>query len=232
MAATAVPHEPAPITATLVGIAITVVGPLQPSSARVPTLLAVDELAGPVAVLVPVKAFSEAKRRLAPALAPADRAALARSMATTVVLAARPLPVAVVCDDAEVAEWASEQGAIVVLSPGRGLNTAVEDGADALAARGARQGIVAHADLPRASSLAWVARFPGVPLVPDRHDDGTNVACIPAASGFRFSYGPASFRRHCAEARRIGLSLRVVRDPVLGFDVDLPADLTATPAFL
>ncbi len=34
---------------------------------------------GPVAVLLPVKAFGEAKRRLAPALDPADRAALERA---------------------------------------------------------------------------------------------------------------------------------------------------------
>lgn len=186
-----------------------------------------DALPGPVAVLVPVKAFSEAKRRLAPALDPAARAALARSMATTVVVAARPLPVAVVCDDGEVAAWATEEGALVILTPGRGLNRAVEDGVESLATRGAERVIVAHADLPLASSLAWVADFDGVTLVPDRHDDGTNVACVPAAAGFRFAYGPGSFRRHCDEAVRIGCELRVARDPVLGFDVDLPADLTA-----
>ena len=51
---------------------------------------------GPVAVLVPVKAFAEAKLRLAPALDPAHRAELARAMATHVVNSAAPLPVAVV----------------------------------------------------------------------------------------------------------------------------------------
>jgi 2-phospho-L-lactate guanylyltransferase (CobY/MobA/RfbA family) len=70
-----------------------------------------------------------------------------------------------------------------------------------------------------------VADFDGVTLVPDRRDDGTNVACVPVDVGFRFSYGGGSFRRHAAEARRLGLPLRIVRDPVLGWDVDLPADL-------
>ena len=60
---------------------------------------------GPVAVLVPVKAFGEAKLRLAPALDPTHRATLARTMATHVVTSAAPLPTAVVCDDAEVAAW-------------------------------------------------------------------------------------------------------------------------------
>jgi len=182
---------------------------------------------GPVAVLVPVKAFSAAKVRLAPALAAPDRAALARTMADHVLDAAVPIPVAVVCDDEEVAAWAAGRNAVVIREPGRGLNGAVEEGVAWLAAAGARQVIVAHADLPLARDLAWVARFPGVTLVPDRRDDGTNVACIPADAGFAFSYGPGSFARHAVEARRLGLSLRVVREPSLGWDVDIPADLSA-----
>src|SRR5439155_3251937 len=94
---------------------------------------------GPVAVLVPVKAFATAKLRLAPAMAAGERAALARTMADRVVAAASPLPVAVVCDDDEVAAWARERGAIVIHEPGRGLNGAVQEGVSWLAGEGARQ---------------------------------------------------------------------------------------------
>ncbi|HEV7887997.1 MAG TPA: 2-phospho-L-lactate guanylyltransferase [Acidimicrobiales bacterium] len=180
---------------------------------------------GPVAVLVPVKAFAEAKLRLAPALPPARRAALAQAMAERVLAAAEPLPVAVVCDDAEVAVWAATRGAIVLAEPGRGLNGAVEAGVSQLAAAGARQVIVAHADLPLATDLAWVAHFGGVTLVPDRRRDGTNVVCVPSGAGFGFSYGPGSFDRHMAEARRLDLPVRVVAEPLLAWDVDVPADL-------
>ena len=182
---------------------------------------------GPVAVLVPVKAFADAKLRLAPALPAEARSRLAREMADHVLAAAGPLPVAVVCDDAAVADWARDRGALVVWEPGRGLNGAVQAGVDRLATAGARQVIVAHADLPLAGPLAWACRFPGVTLVPDRRDDGTNVACVPATAGFTFSYGPGSYQRHGAEARRLGLPLRVVREPLLGHDVDVPADLLA-----
>ena len=182
---------------------------------------------GPVAVLLPVKAFTEAKRRLAPALDPAARAALAQAMATLVLASAAPLPVAVVCDDADVAEWARDAGALVVWEPERGLNRAVEAGVARLAAAGARRVIVAHADLPLALDLGWVGRFLGVTLVPDRRDNGTNALCVPADAGFTFSYGPGSLARHAAEAHRLGLALRVVREPTLGHDVDLPADLPA-----
>ena len=184
---------------------------------------------GPVAVLVPVKAFAQAKIRLAPALDAAERWRLARTMAERVLAAAHPLPVAVVCDDPEVADWASQRGALVISEPGRGLNGAVEAGVDALARAGFDRVIVAHADLPLATELCWVSSWTGVTLVPDRHDDGTNVACVPTRSGFKFSYGPGSFGRHCIEAERVHLALRVVREPALGWDVDLPADLADLP---
>jgi 2-phospho-L-lactate guanylyltransferase len=183
-------------------------------------------LLGRTAVLVPVKAFAEAKVRLAAALGPAERAELARSMAGQVIRAARHLPVAVVCDDREVADWARALGVLVVWEPGRGLNGAVEAGVTRLAGLGVEQVIVAHADLPLARDLTWVADFEGVTLVPDRSDDGTNVACVPTDSGFRFAYGPGSFARHRTEAARVGLPLRVVHEPSLGWDVDVPADLT------
>lgn len=180
---------------------------------------------GPVAVLVPVKAFSEAKLRLAPALPPLGRRELARSMATHVVEAARPLPVAVVCDDLDVAAWARNLNALVIWEPERGLNRAVEAGVARLADMGALRVVVAHGDLPLAGGFEPTARFAGVTIVPDSRDDGTNVICVPSRAGFTFSYGPGSFARHRAEAHRLGLALRVVRERALGHDVDLPADL-------
>lgn len=180
----------------------------------------------PVAVLVPVKSFRQAKVRLAPALDDDARAALAREMATTVVRAASPLPVWVVCDDDEVAEWAAGLGTFTLWRPGLGLNGAVASGVDELGKVFGRV-IVAHADLPHAVDLAWVADFDGVTLVPDRRDDGTNVACVPTRAGFTFAYGPGSFGRHVAEAERLGLPLRIERSRRLGWDVDLPDDLVA-----
>jgi 2-phospho-L-lactate guanylyltransferase len=184
-----------------------------------------------VVVLIPVKAFHHAKVRLADVLSTTERAKLARSMAAHVIQCAKPLPVSIVCDDPDVADWARSVGAAVIWSPGKGLNGAVNDGIDALVGSGARRVIVAHADLPHAAALAPIGDFDGVTLVPDRRDDGTNVACIPTSSGFRFQYGPGSFDRHRSEAERLGLPLRVARDERLAWDVDVPDDL-ATPDFI
>ena len=132
-----------------------------------------------------------------------------------------------VCDDDEVASWALDAGAGVLWKPGRGLNGAVSEGVDDLAAAEVDTVVVAHADLPHARTLAGLAQTPGVTLVPDRHDDGTNVAVVPSRAGFTFAYGPGSFARHAAEARRLDLPLRVVHDPRLAWDVDRPEDLDA-----
>ena len=177
------------------------------------------------AVLVPVKAFVQAKQRLAPVLDPPTRRALAEAMAATVLAAAAPLRTAVVCDDEEVRSWAERQGAEAIWTPGLGLNGAVEAGVAHLARRGVERVVVAHADLPLATYLAWLADGDGVALVPDRHGDGTNVASVPAVAGFSFAYGAASFTAHRAEASRLGLTLRLVPDRRLGWDVDVPADL-------
>ena len=146
-------------------------------------------------------------------------------MATHVVRSAGSLPVAVVCDDREVAEWASGEGASVIWAPERGLNGAVQEGVAVLASRGMSRVVVAAGDLPLATDLAWAARFLGVTIVPDRHHEGTNVIAVPSHCGFRFAYGTGSFLRHLEEARRLDLPVRVVHSSPLAWDVDLPEDL-------
>jgi 2-phospho-L-lactate/phosphoenolpyruvate guanylyltransferase len=180
-------------------------------------------------VLVPVKSFALAKRRLHRAMDADQRAELARAMADRVVSAAFPLPVAVVCDDNAVAEWARERGALVVWEPGRGLNGAVEAGVDHLRTGGVLEVVVAHADLPRADDLAGVRGLGGVAIVSDRYGNGTNVMALPTGCGFQFSYGPGSFARHGAEALRLGLHVEVLDRPDLAWDVDEPADVVPVP---
>lgn len=179
------------------------------------------------AVLVPVKGFGRAKLRLAPALSPARRRELAETMATRVVTSAGALPVAVVCDDEEVAAWARGLGASVIWAPGLGLNGAVQRGVECLARDGVQAVAVAAGDLPLATDLGWVTEFPGITLIPDRRHDGTNVIALPSNIAFRFSYGPGSFSRHLAQSRDCGVPVRVVHSSPLAWDVDLPEDLAA-----
>jgi 2-phospho-L-lactate guanylyltransferase len=177
------------------------------------------------AVLIPVKAFSRAKLRLAPALSPDRRQELARTMATRVVRSAGRLPVSVVCDDQEVSDWARALGASVIWAPGLGLNGAVQEGVSRLGRDGVDLVAVAAGDLPLATDLGWVVEFRGITLVPDRRHDGTNVIAVPTGAAFTFSYGPSSYARHLQQSRALHLPIRVVHSSPLAWDVDFPEDL-------
>ena len=177
-------------------------------------------------MIVPVKAFAQAKHRLSPQLSQSERADLSRSMATHVISVAAPFEVFVVCDDDEVASWAKGLGAEVVICHEVGLNPAVAQGVKHLRHLGFRQAIVAHGDLPLASGFTqFIDEESCVGIAPDRWENGTNVLSVPTECNFEFSYGPGSFYRHIQEANRLGLPEKIHRDPALAFDVDLPCDL-------
>lgn len=177
-------------------------------------------------MLVPVKAFADAKARLSPVLSPTERERLARWSAERVVAAAGEAPVYVACDDDSVAQWATDHGASVLWHPGVGLNAAVANSVTDLRALGVQHVVVAHGDLPRAAQLASVAQKDTITLVPDGVGDGTNVLALPTSVQFQFAYGAGSFQRHLAHAFTIGVAVAVRRDSLLCLDIDVPADLT------
>lgn len=179
------------------------------------------------AVVVPVRAFGSGKSRLGVLLDGPRRSGLLAAMADRVVDAAGALPVAVVSSAGEVRAWAAGRGLDVLEDPGS-LNEAAAAGVRWAARCGFSRAVIAHADLPLARSIAPLARDgarPVVAAVPCHRDDGTPVLSVPTACSFDFAYGPGSFRRHAAEARRRGLAFRVLREPTLSHDVDTPEDL-------
>jgi 2-phospho-L-lactate guanylyltransferase len=180
-----------------------------------------------VGVVIPVRAFALGKARLAELLEDAARSELARRLADGVAAAAGELPAVVVSSARDVRDWARARGLDAIDDPGS-LDAAAVAGRGWVEARGCARAVIVHADLPLARTLTPLARDrsrPIVGVVPCHRDDGTNVLSVPVDAPFRFAYGPGSFRRHAAEARRLGLGFRVVRDPALAFDVDVPDDL-------
>src|SRR5438876_4748789 len=178
-------------------------------------------------VVIPVRAFALGKARLAGQLDDETGTDLARRLADRVGAASGELPTVVVSSASDVRDWARTRGLDVVDDPGT-LDDAAAVGRGWVGARGCARAVIAHADLPLARSLAPLGRDgarPVVAIVPCHRDDGTTVLSVPVDAPFRFAYGPGSFRRHAAEARRLGLGFRVVRDADLAFDVDVPADL-------
>ncbi len=178
-----------------------------------------------LAVLVPVKAFTQAKQRLADVLSPDDRRRLAQTLAAGVLAVADDVPIFVVCDDDEVRDWAQLNGATALWTAELGLNGAVDDGVRSIAAQGFDHVIVSHADLPLPSSLTDVARPGTATFVPDVLRDGTNVMSFPLDHPVPAMYGPGSFERHCDAARAAGLPVEVRADARLALDIDVASDL-------
>jgi 2-phospho-L-lactate guanylyltransferase len=182
--------------------------------------------------VIPVRSFTRGKSRLAGAFgsglsAGADHEAFVRGLADRAADAAGDRPTAVVTSAPEVVAWARSRNLFVVADRGS-LDAAAGAGRAWAADEGCARVVVVHADLPDIVSLDSVAGDGSEPvavIVPCHRGDGTPVLSVPVAALFAFSYGPGSFDRHCATARRAGLELRIVHDDALGFDVDGPDDL-------
>jgi len=178
-------------------------------------------------IVVPLRSFTMGKARLSAVLSEPERVALAQSMADCVVNAAGARPVVIVSSASEVVAWARDHGCDVVDDPGS-LDAAAAAGRNWAVERELARYAVVHADLPLARSLDAVVgdgEAPVAVIVPDHRGDGTPVLSLPTNVAFTFAYGPDSAARHAEEARRRALTVRIVHDPALSFDVDIAADL-------
>ena len=183
------------------------------------------------AVVIPIKAFEQAKDRLSSVLSAEQRILLARATALGVLESVRGASVFVVCDNPEVSQWATSYGATVVHQSQPGLNAAVQEGISA--AHEYERVMIVHSDLPLPSRLRELlgsgVASNTVTIVPDRHRDGTNVLIIPSGVGFTCHYGAQSFEAHKAEATKLGLAIEIIEDDELALDIDTPDDLNALP---
>lgn len=180
--------------------------------------------AGDEVILVPLKRFSDAKSRLRAALVAGEVVALTRRLATGVICAAAPRPVAVLCDDDDVAAFAVTLGAAAWRVTATGLSAAVAEGYE-LAGRRFGRCVIAHGDLARPAGLGDYRFLEGVTVVPDHRGDGTNVLALPTGLAFPFAYGPQSADRHLAAARELGLPTHRLEGSPWGVDIDGPEDL-------
>ncbi len=182
-------------------------------------------------VIIPVKPFDEAKRRLSPVMVATTRAKLARKLFThvlaTVVEFADPRMVVVISRAPEVLALAEARGAKPLAETSRSdLNAALRQAAEFSFQKGATGLLVVASDLPllQASDLAEMTDAETA-IASDRHGRGTNALLWPANPAFAFHFGEDSFARHLAAAKAAGFDPRIVSRPGLAHDVDEPEDL-------
>ncbi|MFT5393827.1 MAG: 2-phospho-L-lactate guanylyltransferase [Gammaproteobacteria bacterium] len=188
--------------------------------------------------VIPAKALSQGKTRLASVLSPENREALNRSFLTRTInvvsQTARLAGIVVVSSDPKALELARTLGVHSLMeNEPVGLNHALTLAAKWATEHGASHIMTVSTDLPclEATDLEAVLGealdigAPVVSIAPDEPEQGTNVLVMGPPGAITYAYGPGSYEKHCASAACAGATLRVIRRPGLLFDVDSPEDL-------
>lgn len=187
--------------------------------------------------IVPVKPLSLAKSRLAQVLSDAAREALVQQMLEHTLQILREYRPSldgtlVVTSDPRVLSLAVRHAAVPLAETGGdGLNAALAQAIGEAGRRHAQGILVVPADLPMLSAIALrevldqLPRAPGVVLVPDRRDEGTNALALRPCDVIEPAFGAGSFHRHWAAARKRNAHIVIVRNAELALDVDTPEDL-------
>lgn len=187
-------------------------------------------------VLVPLRSFADAKSRLSPVFNADQRQRLAEKSAERVIQFAGIDRTLVVCDDQNIANWARKIGIEILQVSAVGLNASLQEAIPVLLHQmKPEEVVIVHGDLAHPEALAALDEFVSpdddvanrVFIIPDRHEDGTNVLGIGSAhlASWRFSYGPGSFQAHQDQANFQAASLDIIRHADLGVDIDTPDDL-------
>lgn len=172
--------------------------------------------------LVPMKAATNRKTRLATHLCAAGREELSENLFYHVVHTLRDccrITRVVTLSDGlppmSRMEWIADQGA--------GLNAELER---ARAKIGAGPMLIIHADLPLLETAdldALLAAAEGrIAIAPDSHGTGTNALALGTAHGLKLSFGAGSFALHHAQVPDAAI---ITGRPGLALDIDTVDDL-------
>jgi 2-phospho-L-lactate guanylyltransferase len=187
-------------------------------------------------VLVPVKAPSNAKQRLAAALSSEERIALIWAMLRDVgrALAGAKLVdrIVVVTNDPAVIQYTLEQS-WEVLQEAKQISEShsVDWASSCLLKQGAAVVLRLPGDIPllRAEDVDSLLSFElasrGALLVPSRDGSGTNALLRKPPDAFPSRFGPNSFRLHQQEASHAGVGVKVIQNPRIALDIDDTTDL-------
>jgi 2-phospho-L-lactate/phosphoenolpyruvate guanylyltransferase len=188
------------------------------------------------AILIPVKEFAEAKKRLAAHFSATERAELARAlcrdffaMMAGVRLVAR---IVVISKEPEALGLARKTGwETIVESEQSSESASVDFASRQCATQGINALLRVPIDLPLAEPEDIEGLFdhldaaPAVVIVPSGDGTGTNALLRTPPELFPSCFGPNSFSLHLAEAESRGIRACVVRNPRLAQDIDEIEDL-------
>ena len=186
-------------------------------------------------VVVLIKDFDAAKQRLSPAMGAKSRRALSRRNAKLAVEAAHAGErVLVVAGGEEVAELAATWGAEVLLEPReegqnvaarRGINRAVERGAEAILLLSSDLPLVTHDAVKGLLEAAARVKGPVVMAAPAVGRGGTNALYLRPPDAIGLHFGDESFAKFRDDAKARGVLFVVHESDEMALDLDEPSDL-------
>ena len=188
--------------------------------------------------LLAVRPPAEAKTRLADALTPAQREALAWNMARHVLgcmtAVLPPERCIVVSRSSDMREYATAAGAVALREVGADQNAALTQGAHHAVEHSADRVLTLSSDLPMLqvddvrAMLASSHASNSVIIAPDRHGTGTNGMCMQPPLILPYLHGRDSLDRHRRKAAELGVPVEIIERPGLAHDIDVCDDLYPT----
>ena len=184
--------------------------------------------------LIPVKALSEVKSRLAPHLTLYQREELVLTMLNHVIQTLLDCPtlkrVSVVSPDQRVLDYAHMWGANALLEEKQGHNPALQAAAKREIAQGTTALLTISADLPLLQQsdierMLLASQHYEIVLAPSQEGTGTNAVLMRPPLALPYVFGPNSLQRYQEEAERRELLTTQVKRPGLSLDVDTLKDL-------
>jgi 2-phospho-L-lactate guanylyltransferase len=184
--------------------------------------------------VIPVKALSEAKSRLAPYLSQAQRATLVLDMLQHVIHTLQASPcfdaITVVSSDAQVLQQAEQWGAHAQAEEERGHNPALHAAAQRELASGATALLTISADLPLLrpediQQMVKLSHFYDVVLAASSEGTGTNALLTQPPLAVPYLFGPGSLQLYQEEAQKRLLSYTLYRSRSTAIDIDTIHDL-------
>ena len=187
-------------------------------------------------MVVPIKAFASAKTRLSERFDAEQRAALAQASAARVLAAVAgclqvDMRIAVVETDAAAKMARHFEFDVIQRTDIYGQSLAVGAGFHAAMKHGATNVLTVSADVPlvRPKDIEEMLKpkAPVLVMVSDREGLGTNALRLDPAIEMRLHFGPGSLALHRSEAAELKLPVKVIDNPRVRIDIDVPEDIDA-----
>jgi FO synthase len=191
-----------------------------------------------VTAIVALKELAQAKTRLSDSLDGPQRSVLAQAMAEDVLAQLSSHPgidrTILISDDSAAEDMAQAFGVELWAESelkANGLNNLLSEACSRVAAEGASELLILHADVPLVShadlstALEEHRANGGLVIGTDRRGEGTNLLVFSTGLVPQLHFGNASCKKHEEAASAIGLASQVLHLPGVVLDVDEPADL-------